>query len=201
MSARRMVIGVTGRLPWAGALAALLLVASTAEAQDLGRLFFTAEERAILDDARRDMDVGPRRPAGGGDERPARQPTELTFGGSVVRGNGETTTWINGQPVLPGDATREGIRVTPTGRPGGEVRVTLPSGVGSIELRPGQRIEVVSGRVVDAYEIGQLEKRPSGESDIELEGGASQVPPDAAGSPSAPAPGRPPAAAPTAGGS
>jgi len=153
-------------LPVACAVGATLLGAASAEAQDLGRLFFSVEERALLDDARRDMDLR-QIPV----QRSTRQPaqpsvTELTFGGSVVRGDGETTTWINGQRVLPGDATREGIRVAPTGDPGGAVRITLPSGVGSIELKPGQKIHVVTGTVVDAYEIPPEERKPS---DIELE--------------------------------
>ena len=84
------------------ALAGILLAAAAASAvaQDLGRLFFTPEQRAELD-ARRTARV-PDRPAAVVTESPG-----TTLDGYVMRSNGKSTVFLNGEPITEGaDAKR-----------------------------------------------------------------------------------------------
>ncbi|MGH8745856.1 MAG: hypothetical protein ACREUK_05140, partial [Burkholderiales bacterium] len=84
------------------ALAGILLAAASAAAaaQELGRLFFTPEQRAELD-ARRKARV-PDKPAAVLIESPS-----TTFDGYVKRSDGKSTLFLNGEPVTEGaDAQR-----------------------------------------------------------------------------------------------
>ena len=71
---------------------ALALAAAGAAADDLGTLFFTAEERARLDKLRRGE---PAAEHGSGTSGSAKR--ALT--GFVQRSDGRTTVWIDGNPV------------------------------------------------------------------------------------------------------
>lgn len=76
----------------AGAAALLALFACAAGAAELGRLFFSAEERARLDKLRRG-DPAVEATAG---ETPGAPPALTGF---VQRSDGRNTVWINGRPV------------------------------------------------------------------------------------------------------
>jgi hypothetical protein len=123
-------------------------------AQELGRLFSTPDERAILDEIRRDRDMAIPESA----PQPvatveAPKVEQLTIDGLVIRSGGANSAWINGRPVSDGWTTREGVRVdTASGQSGGTVKFTLPSGAGTVALKPGQKIDVSSGVVVEVYE-------------------------------------------------
>ena len=134
-----------------------------ASGQGLGRLFITPEERFQLDELRREYEYGePVEEEVAADVQPEQDPIELqlTINGLVVRSSGNNSTWINGNRVSRGEATREGIQVRDEA--GGRVRITLPSGIDTIQLKPGQKIDVATGVVLDAYQIG-----PSGQEDAE----------------------------------
>jgi hypothetical protein len=79
----------------------LLLATSAIGAQDLGRLFFTPEERAALD-ARRKARV-PDRPAA-----PVVASPTTRLDGYVRRSEGRSTVWVNGEalPERPAEARR-----------------------------------------------------------------------------------------------
>ena len=68
-----------------------------------------------------------------------------------LRSGGSGSTWVNGLRVSNGHMTREGVRVD-SSMGSSEVKITLPSGVDSIRLKPGQKIDVATGAVLDAFE-------------------------------------------------
>ncbi len=154
-------------------------------AQELGRLFSTADERASLNEIRRDRHMAI--------PEPAPQPVaaveppkveQLSIDGLVIRSGGANSAWINGRPVSGGWITREGVRVdTTSGQGGGTVKFTLPSGVDTVELKPGQKIDVTTGVVVEVYEReSQLDaasafERPGTGVEEVVEGAAEPGPP------------------------
>ena len=147
-----MKLGIGGLACRAGLVAVLIVLSNAATAQSFGRLFFSVDERFTLNERREDdirvevkSDVTRKQT----DDTPA--VSEVSLDGKVQRSGGESTIWVNGRPVLPGNRTPEGIRVAPTGGRGGETRFALPSGDG-FNLKVGQKIQVLSGKVLDSYE-------------------------------------------------
>lgn len=129
----------------------LILFFGNAEAEDLGRLFFTPEQRAALD-ARRKARV-PDRPSVSNVVSPT---TRLD--GYVKRSGGRSTVFVNGDAVLEG--TSEAPVVDPERR-GGRVPVLAGEGAGRVELRPGEVLDRGSGDVRDVLGDGQIQVRPS----------------------------------------
>jgi hypothetical protein len=72
------------------------LVAAGAGAQELGRLFFTPEQRAALD-ARRKARV-PDKPAA----TPQAESPITRINGAVQRSGGKSTVWVNGEAIPEG---------------------------------------------------------------------------------------------------
>ena len=125
----------------------LLLLANSAEAQELGRLFFTPEQRAALD-ARRKARVP---------DRPAVTTVSPTtrLDGYVKRSGGRSTVFVNGDAMLEG--TADAPVVDPERRGG---RVPVPAGEGGqrVELRPGEVLDRSTGQVRDVLgEGGRVE--------------------------------------------
>lgn len=118
----------------------LLCVAADAAAQELGRLFFTPEQRAAMD-ARRKARV-PDKPAAAAVASPT---TRLD--GYVRRSRGPSTVWVNGESV---DA-----------RPGAEGRVPVPVGDGGarVPMKPGQVLDRGTGEVRDVLGEGEIRIR------------------------------------------
>lgn len=130
---------------------AVLLTATPlmpASAQELGRLFFTPEQRAALD-ARRKARV-PDKPAA----VPQAESPVTRVNGAVRRGGGNSTVWINGETVP--ESGPEGARVVP--REAGAGRVTVPAGEGAqhYDLRVGQSVDRGSGEVRDVIGEGEI---------------------------------------------
>ena len=73
---------------------AALGVGATASAADTGRLFYTPAQRAQLETARA-HNVTQVRQAG-----PAVGPPPVRFDGMVIRSDGKTTRWVDGQPQV-----------------------------------------------------------------------------------------------------
>jgi hypothetical protein len=118
--------------------------AAGAGAQELGRLFFTPEQRAALD-ARRKARV-PDKPAA----TPQAESPITRVQGAVQRSGGRSTVWVNGEAI-------------PEGSPGGAQpaspgRVTLPAGEGSqrYDLRVGESLDRGSGEVKDVIGEGEI---------------------------------------------
>jgi len=128
--------------------ALLLMTAQTCFAQELGRLFFTPEERAALD-ARRRARV-PDKPAAAVVASPT---TKLD--GYVTRSRGPSTVWVNGEPLPegPSDAPRIGRSQ--------EGRVSVPVGDGGRRagLKPGEVIDRGTGEVRDVIGDGEIRIR------------------------------------------
>ena len=113
-----------------------------AEAQELGRLFFTDDQRAALD-ARRKSRV-PDKPAAA----PVTASPTTRLDGFVKRSSGPSTGWVNGEQ-LP-----ENVRP-------GERSVSVPVGDGSarVELKPGQVLDRGTGEVRDVIGNGEIRIR------------------------------------------
>lgn len=160
-----------------GALAVGIVVVANlwlpvADAQQLGRLFTTPEERAELDEIRNDPDFGkeeapevvvvPEQGPGG----PLVE--HVTINGIVLRSSGNNYSWINGDNIRSGDATREGIRVeTRQLSGGGTIRLVLPSGQDTVQLKPGQKIDVLTGSILEPYEQDAGEQAATIFEDVE----------------------------------
>jgi len=136
------------------ALSALLiglLAGAGAQAQELGRLFFTPEQRAALD-ARRKARV-PDKPAA----TPQAESPITRINGAVQRSGGKSTVWVNGE-TIPEGAQSGGAQVAPRG-PG---RGTLPAGEGPqrYDLRVGESLDRGSGEVRDVIGEGEIRVGP-----------------------------------------
>jgi hypothetical protein len=117
----------------------LLAIAFPCSAQELGRLFFTPDQREALD-ARRKARV-PDKPAAAVVASPT---TRLD--GYVKRSDGRSTVFVNGQPLLEG--TPEAPSVDPEWR-GGRVSVPTSEGGARYVLKPGQSVDTGTGQVRD----------------------------------------------------
>jgi hypothetical protein len=138
----------------AAALACLLMAllgAPPTAAQELGRLFFTPEQRAALD-ARRKARV-PDKPAA----VPQAESPVTRINGAVRRSGGKSTVWVNGEAIQEGAA--DGAKIT--GRERGAGRVTLPTGEGAQrDLRVGESLDRGSGEVKDVIGEGEIRVGP-----------------------------------------
>ena len=130
-------------------LGAALFAAQGACAQELGRLFFTPEQRSSLD-ARRKARV-PDRPAA----VPQAESPVTRVNGAVRRAGGNSTVWVNGQPI-PENPQPDTPRVAP--REPGAGRVIVPAGEGDrrYELRVGESLDRGSGEVKDVIGEGEI---------------------------------------------
>ena len=120
---------------------AALCLPSPADAQELGRLFLTPEQRQDLE----------RRRATNRAEEEAPQVREgpLTVDGHVERSSGRTATWINGAPQYDSVKSRD------------PAKVTLEPNVGepSVSLKVGQTLERSTGTVRDGLAGGEVKVR------------------------------------------
>ena len=134
-------------------LGTALLAAQGARAQELGRLFFTPEQRAALD-ARRKARV-PDKPAA----VPQVEAPITRVNGAVRRAGGNSTVWVNGQ-AIPESPQPEAARIAPRER--GAARVTVPAGEGAqqYDLRVGETLDRGSGEVRDVIGEGEIRIGP-----------------------------------------
>jgi len=126
----------------AALLLAALLALPCAHAQEIGRLFFTPEQRGALD-ARRRARV-PDKPAA----TPIVASPTTRLDGYVRRSQGPATVWVNGTTV-------------DEAAPGSDARVSVPLGDGGprVRLKPGETLDRGTGEVRDV--LG-----PSGEIQV-----------------------------------
>jgi hypothetical protein len=131
--------------------ALLCLYPFAAASQDLGRLFFTPEQRDALD-ARRKARVP---------DKPAAAPVVISpttrLDGYVQRSGGRSTAFVNGVPVP------EGSSEAPRLDPRGDGRIAVPVGEGRSRhaLKPGETLDRGSGEVHDVIGEGRIQVRPS----------------------------------------
>jgi hypothetical protein len=126
----------------------LTVFLAPAQAQELGRLFFTPEQRAAMD-ARRKARV-PDKPAATVVASP-----ETKLDGFVQRSSGPSTVWVNGEPLPEGSADAPRI-----GR-GAEPRVSVPLGEGGRRagMKPGEVLDRGTGEVRDVLGDGEIRIR------------------------------------------
>lgn len=146
---------------------ALAVPAAPAGAQEnVGRLFFTPSQRASLDVARSQRarnTLATER----AEEQAAPVAQTLTYGGMVRRSDGKSTVWINNRPV--NDNEPAGSAVVGRVRPDGSVSLQVPQSGRSVELKPGQSIELLSGAIEESYSRKpvQPDVKPAAETKLE----------------------------------
>ena len=134
-------------------IAVMLLVASSTAAAEIGRMFFTPAQRAALDAARKQnirVDIGndetekpPTAPAA-----TAPVPQTVRLNGMIQRSDGKNTVWLNNKPIT--DQHAGGMNFS-TNRNDTRVKLQLPEGGRSMDLKVGQTAEIVSGTIEENY--------------------------------------------------
>jgi len=129
-----------------GLVTPLLMVAigtpvPAAADENLGRLFFTPQQRQDLD----------RRRQANAQETATSANSLVTVNGQVSRSLGKTTTWINGVPQANAR------------KPPDPAQVTLPGGEGeaSVTLKIGQTLDKVRGKIRDELGEGRIAVQPA----------------------------------------
>ncbi len=121
---------------FAGAFLLAVATGQVAAQENLGRLFFTEQQRQDLD-RRRQANIR---------EAAVVVESSVTVNGQVSRSSGRSTTWLNG---VPQDNAR---------RPLDPAKVTLPGGEGapSVNLKIGQTLDKIRGEVRDPVGGGSI---------------------------------------------
>jgi hypothetical protein len=110
-----------------------------AESHQIGRLFFSPDERAMLDQQRQKSS---------GSTVSATE--QISLNGIVRRSSGKTTVWINRVPQHENE-TPQGVTVQQgkTSKP--SALLLLPSGK-QVQLKTGQTFDTAKGKVREGYE-------------------------------------------------
>lgn len=124
---------------------ALLFSAGTAMGADLGRMFFTPAERAMLDNARKKSIRGE---VISETKAAAPVPQNVSVTGMVRRSDGKSTIWVNNRPVT--DRQTGAVKVAPTANDN-RVKLTVPESGRSVDLKVGQSVEILSGTIEEGY--------------------------------------------------
>ncbi len=131
-----------------------LFCLSCSQAETLGRLFFTPQDRVYLEQLRwapveslsSVSEQHQENVAAPADTKPA----FLTFGGTVTRSNGEQVFWLNGvscnRANLPVNVRVPQAFVT------GRIELQVEEKGKLYSLRPGQTLDANSGQVRESYE-------------------------------------------------
>lgn len=133
-------------------LAASLLMLPSAVNAELGRLFFTQAQRNALDMARKQnirLEIGneeTERQQNGANAAPLPQTVRLN--GMIQRSDGNNTVWLNNKPITGQNAA--GMSFS-TNRNESRVKLQLPDGGRSMDLKVGQTAEINSGTVEESY--------------------------------------------------
>lgn len=144
---RESKIGLILFFALAGVAAAAPAAAQSAE--PLGRLFFTPAQRLSLDVSRTNR------------TRAALSTTErtedttplvqtITYGGVVRRSDGKSTAWFNNRPFNDQELAG-GANIVGRVRSDGSVTLQVPQTGRSVNLKPGQSVELLSGTIEEAY--------------------------------------------------
>jgi len=127
-----------------------LSAAGSAQEAPLGRLFLTPEQRAALDNARRNK-IRAEAVVAAGSKKPKAPPARsVTINGVVSRSDGESTIWVNGH-ATEGE-TRDGMRVVIAPGSNASVVVREPDKGKHVRLKVGQRADLVSGKIEESYQ-------------------------------------------------
>ena len=152
-------------------LAASLLMLPSAVNAELGRLFFTQAQRNALDMARKQnirLEIGneeTERQQNGANAAPLPQTVRLN--GMIQRSDGNNTVWLNNKPITGQNAA--GMSFS-TNRNDSKVKLQLPDGGRSLDLKVGQTAEINSGTVEESYNRRSAnrveDKAPTGPTNV-----------------------------------
>lgn len=127
-------------------LALLLgLAPLAAAAQELGRLFFTPQQRSALDERRRAR--VPDKPAAAVVAAPVTR-----VDGYVKRSGGPSTVWVNGDPLA--ESAPEAPRIDNARTP--SVSITIGESGTRMRLKPGEQLDRGTGEVRDVIGDGEV---------------------------------------------
>ena len=82
----------------------------------------------------------------------------ITLGGSMLRGDGTYTIWINGNPVNQEDLPDYMELLTPFSQ--GRLRISNQESGRSYEVKPGQVLNLTTGELMESYEVTQMASLP-----------------------------------------
>jgi len=157
----------------------LLVIAGNAAAADatLGRLFYTPEQRAALEEARR-RNIRAEEQAAEASKKPKPDgPRTVTLNGVVRRSDGESMIWVNGKPVE--SEVNDGMRVRLTPDQSGVTVHDTEKGR-TVRLKVGQHANLLTGKVEENYARRQAPPPPT-ETELTEEQGAQRAAPDSKG--------------------
>ncbi len=129
----------------------VLLAAPAVQAQALGRLFFTPEQREALD-ARRKARV-PDRPVAATVVAPTTR-----IDGYVKRSAGPSTVWINGESET--ESAPDAPRIDSGHGASGSVSISVGEAGKRVRLKPGETLDRGNGEVRDVLGDGEVRVRP-----------------------------------------
>jgi hypothetical protein len=133
--------------------AATMFIWVTGFAQEapLGRLFLTPEQRAALNNARRNNIRAEAVAATPVEKKPrALRTRSVEINGLVKRSDGETIVWVNGRPINGQRAG--GLRIKASPDTQGSVIVHEPGKDEEVEIKVGQRVDLRTGRVQETFD-------------------------------------------------
>lgn len=157
----------------------LFLIAGNAAAADttLGRLFYTPEQRAALEEARR-RNIRAEEQAAEASKKPKPDgPRTVTLNGVVRRSDGESVIWVNGKPVE--NEINDGMRVRLTPDQSGVTVHDTEKGR-TVRLKVGQHANLLTGKVEENYARRQAPPPPV-EAGPTAEQGTEKAAPDSNG--------------------
>ncbi|MFT4581325.1 MAG: hypothetical protein ACI915_005608 [Gammaproteobacteria bacterium] len=142
----------------------VLAVMCDAAVADIGRLFFTPQERAAFDKMRQTQAAGPAEkppeiPADMVIEGFATEPEPLkptiTIDGFVRRSNGRTTLWVNRENSYDGNLSASQIEAHTTHMHGSKIHLTPLGEDLRVRLKSGQSYDPNTMTVTDVYETAR----------------------------------------------
>ncbi len=120
----------------------------------LGRFFTTPRDRTLLDHARRRSLIKKMKTGKKKVERSA-----VTLNGYVVRSGGPPAVWVDGKSALVEDGgLPRGVSLTRDAGHQERVLIRIPGSDERISLKPGQRMDGMTGSVLEAYEVIDFEE-------------------------------------------
>lgn len=130
---------------WLAFITLMLPLVSSA-AEPLGRLFFTPQQRATLDNARGqnikiEVEVETETP----------NLEIISVNGMIKRSDGQSTVWINNQPLNEKRAP-SGIKIISRSADDARVTLQLPPSRRNVDLKVGQNLDAVTGQIQESYQ-------------------------------------------------
>lgn len=143
---------------------ACLTMAASASAAEIGRLFFTPSERAQLDIARTQKKTTAPAAAPAAVEEETPLPQVVTYGGLVRRSDGKSMLWLNDR-LLEEKEALTGPALQGKVRPDGAVSLRTSQSASSVEIKVGQSVELLSGKVAEGRSVEAPAKPASRKQD------------------------------------